>query len=224
MRATSAVNVRFFRQYMPIMKPLRSLMILIAAILSIPQLAQAQTYSTDALADLRFMIEEEKLAGDVYRVFGGLYPTIKPFQNIPNSETQHYNALVGQANNIGLYIGDLTSLPAGQYLSTDLQTLYGSLVAYGSTSSFAALTVGKNIELKDIDDLSLAMTRIPATSSLYTVYGNLRNASNNHLNAFNTWLAVTPPPPVPEPETYAMMIAGLGMIAGIARRRRTNAG
>lgn len=186
--------------------------------------ARAQTYSADALADLRFMIEEEKLAGDVYRVFGSLYPTIKPFQNIPNSETQHYNALVGQANNIGLYIGDLTSLSAGHYLSTDLQSLYGSLVAYGSTSSFAALTVGKNIEFKDIDDLSLAISRIPATSSLYTVYGNLRNASNNHLNAFNTWLAKTPAPipPVPEPETYAMMLAGLGMIAGIARRRRSN--
>lgn len=182
--------------------------------------ASAQTYSTESLADLRFMIEEEKLAGDVYRVFGGLYPTIKPFQNIPKSEATHFNALIGQANGIGLNVGDLTSLSAGHYLSTDLQSLYGSLVAYGSTSSFAALSVGKAIELKDIDDLNLAMSRIPATSSLYTVYGNLRNGSNNHLNAFNTWLAVTPAPPVPEPETYAMMLAGLGMIGAITRRRK----
>jgi hypothetical protein len=185
--------------------------------------AGAQTYSAESLADLRFMIEEEKLAGDVYRVFGSLYPTIKPFQNIPNSETTHYNALVGQANNIGLFIGDLTSLSAGHYLSTDLQSLHGSLVSYGSTSSFAALSVGKAIELKDIDDLNLAMSRIPTTSSLYTVYGNLRNGSNNHLNAFNNWLAMTPPPPtppVPEPETYAMMMAGLGMIGAITRRRK----
>ena len=182
--------------------------------------ASAQTYSDQAKADLRFMIEEEKLAGDVYRVFGTLYTDIMPFRNIPKSETTHFNALVGQASGMGLYVGDLTSLSAGHYLNTDLQSLYNSLIAYGSTSSFAALTVGKNIELKDIDDLNLAMSHIDSTSSLYTVYGNLRNGSNNHLNAFNNWLAMTPPPPVPEPETYAMMLAGLGMISAIARRRK----
>ena len=201
---------------------LRPLAVL-AVMLSVTHTAQAQTYSPEALADLRFMIEEEKLAGDVYRVFGGLYPTIMPFKNIPKSETTHFNVLVGQASNAGLYVGDLTSLSAGHYLSTDLQSLYNSLVTYGSTSSFAALTVGKNIELKDIDDLNLAMSRISTTSSLYSVYGNLKNGSYNHLNAFNNWLAVTPPPPVPEPENYAMLLAGLGLISAIARRRHVSA-
>ena len=184
--------------------------------------AQSETFSDQSKADLRFMIEEEKLAGDVYRVFGGLYPTIKPFQNIPKSETTHFNALVGQANLIGLDVTDLTSLSAGHYLSTDLQSLYTSLVNYGSTSSFAALTVGKNIELKDIDDLDLAMSRISTSSSLYTVYGNLKNGSYNHLNAFNNWLAMTPPPPVPEPETYAMLLAGLALL-GYRTRRHASA-
>lgn len=200
---------------------LRPLAVL-AVMLSVTHTAQAQTYSSEALADLRFMIEEEKLAGDVYRVFGGLYPTIKPFQNIPKSETMHFNALVNQATLAGLGVSDLTSLSAGVYKSTDLQSLYGTLVAYGSTSSFAALTVGRDVELKDIDDLTVAMANIPASSSLYSVYGNLRSGSYNHLNAFNTWLAKTPAPtaPVPEPETYAMLLAGLGLIAGIARRRK----
>ena len=181
--------------------------------------AQAQTYSDQAKADLRFMIEEEKLAGDVYRVFGSLYPTLKPFQNIPKSETTHFNALLGQANLIGLDVTDLTSLAAGHYQSTDLQSLYSSLVSYGSTSSFAALTVGKNVELKDIDDLNAAMAGISTSSSLYGVYGNLKNASYNHLNAFNNWLAITPAPPVPEPETYAMLLAGLALLGYRARRQ-----
>ena len=46
----------------------------------IPGISQAAstTYSTEAIADLRFMIEEEKLARDVYLAFGSFYPTIKP--------------------------------------------------------------------------------------------------------------------------------------------------
>ncbi|UCV20914.1 PEP-CTERM sorting domain-containing protein [Ferribacterium limneticum] len=46
------------------------------------------------------------------------------------------------------------------------------------------------------------------------------NASYNHLNAFNTWLARTPVPAVPEPETYAMLLAGLAIVGGVARRNQ----
>jgi hypothetical protein len=185
-------------------------------------IAQAETYSAQAIADLRFMIEEEKLARDVYLSFGVLYPTIMPFKNIPNSEQTHFNTLVTQAGLAGVNVSDLTSLPSNTFQDATLQSLFSTLVAQGSTSSFAALTVGKNIELKDIDDLNLAMSRISSSSSLYTAYGNLRNGSNNHLNAFNTWLARTPAP-VPEPETYAMMLAGLGILAAVARRRVSSA-
>jgi hypothetical protein len=181
--------------------------------------AQAQTYSPEAISDLRYMIEEEKLAGDVYRAFGVLYPTIKPFQNIPKSEDQHVATLVTQAGLAGMNVSDLTSLPANTFLNTSLQSLFTSLVAQGSTSSFAALSVGRDIELLDIDDLTNAMAKISTSSSLYGAYGSLRNASYNHLNAFNRHLAMVPPP-VPEPETYAMLLAGLGLMGLVARRRR----
>ncbi len=189
----------------------------LAALLS-AQEAVAEVYTSAAVADLRFMIEEEKLAGDVYRAFGSLYPTIKPFQNIPKSETTHFNALVSQAQTAGIDVSDLTTLAGSHYANAELQALYSSLVLQGSSSSFAALTVGKNIELKDISDLTAAMAILPTNTSLYTVYGNLRNASNNHLNAFNTWLAVTPAPAVPEPETSAMLMAGLGLLVTLKRR------
>ena len=185
--------------------------------------AQAQSYSPEAIDSLRYMIEEEKLAGDVYRSFGVLYPTIMPFKNIPRSEDMHMATLLGQANAIGLDVSDLTSLAAGQFQNPTLQSLYLNLVAQGSTSSFAALTVGKNIELLDIADLTAARALIPMDSTLYTSYGSLMNASYNHLNAFNTWLAKTPVPAVPEPETYAMLLAGLAIVGGVARRRTRSA-
>lgn len=183
-------------------------------------IAQAETYSTEAITDLRHMIEEEKLARDVYLSFAPLYPDLKPFQKIPNSENTHYNTLVTQAGLAGVDVSDLTSLPANTFHDATLQSLFSSLVAQGSTSSFAALSVGKAIELLDIDDLTNAMAKISATSSLYNAYNNLRNGSYNHLNAFNNWLAVTPAP-VPEPETYAMFMAGLGLMGFIARHRKT---
>lgn len=194
---------------------------------SAPALAQS-TYSPEAVDQLRYMIEEEKLAGSVYRALGELYPGIKPFQNIPKSEDQHYNVLVAQANQAGINVSDLTGLSATTFLNQDLQTLYGTLVSQGSASSFAALTVGKNIEILDIEDLNKARALVSTNSSLYTAYGNLINASQNHLQAFNTWLAKTPAPvqslaqtpAVPEPESYAMFIAGLGMLGAIARRKK----
>jgi hypothetical protein len=48
----------------------------------------------------------------------------------------------------------------------------------------------------------------------------LRAGSVNHLNAFNNWLTFTPAPAVPEPETYALMLAGLALVGGVARRRK----
>lgn len=44
-------------------------------------------------------------------------------------------------------------------------------------------------------------------------------------NSQQSWISqahlVLPTAPVPEPETYAMLLAGLGLMAGVARRRKT---
>lgn len=50
-------------------------------------------------------------------------------------------------------------------------------------------------------------------------YGDISGstATFSHVNWINS---IVNPAPVPEPETYALMLAGLGVVAGIARRRR----
>jgi len=206
------------------MKLSKMLATLAVTTLSATGVAHADTYSPDAISTLRYMIEEEKLAGDVYRSFGALYPTIKPFINIPKSEDTHLAKLVGEAALAGVSVTDLTTLPANTFQNQALQSLFASLVAKGSTSSFAALTVGRDIELMDIVDLDAAMLGVPMTSTLYTTYGQLRAGSVNHLNAFNYWLTFTPAPAVPEPETYALMLAGLGLVSVTVKRRKSRSG
>lgn len=39
-------------------------------------------------------------------------------------------------------------------------------------------------------------------------------------HGFNVGVAGVAPPPVPEPETYAMMMAGLGLLGAVVRRRK----
>lgn len=61
----------------------------------------ATTDSEDTNSELLYMIEEEKLAGDIYAAFYDIYG-LKVFDNIARSEDRHFDALVNQAENLGL--------------------------------------------------------------------------------------------------------------------------
>jgi hypothetical protein len=141
----------------------------------------------ESAASLRFMIQEEKLAGDLYEAFAD-QTGLRTFDRIAAAEDKHMNTLIDLAEKAGINVDDLIALPAGEFADAELQTMYDSLLASGSVSTDAALTVGREVELADIADLSAAIEGF-AEPALVGVYSKLLSGSEHHLAAFDSWLA-----------------------------------
>jgi len=132
---------------------------------------------------LVFMIEEEKLARDVY---GHLYELwdINQFQNIKQSEQSHMDAV---ENLLKLYEMEYTIMQTGIFQNAELQNIYNGLIAKGETSFIDALTVGAIIEDLDIKDLEDWMLKIE-NPEINNVFASLQCGSRNHLRAFTASL------------------------------------
>ena len=159
-------------------------------------------------AGLTYMREEEKLAHDVYVTLFNQWQ-LPIFQNIANSEQTHTDAVLTLLQRYGLP-DPAAGNGVGVFADATLQSLYDQLVAQGSQSLTAALTVGATIEDLDIVDLQ---TRITQTnqSDIRQVYTNLLRGSGNHLRAFTKLLAqqsgVTYQPQYLDQASYAAIIA-----------------
>lgn len=136
--------------------------------------------TTSEIDGLLFMLEEEKLAGDVYRYFYELWGD-SVFQNIASSEDMHTQAVQELLETFG--VEGLDSAQPGVFQNTDLQALYDQLIEQGSASQKDALLVSAAIEEIDILDLDQYLAE---TDNAYVikVYENLRRGSENHLRAF----------------------------------------
>lgn len=141
------------------------------------------TYSDEVVAELLYMIEEEKLARDVYEAFQEMYG-LSVFENIAASEDKHFVALIGQAQSLGIDTDQFVFAEAGSFENPELQELYETLIETGSTSLTSALEVGSTIEKKDISDIAAAMDDVEG-STLARVYANLLAGSESHLVAFD---------------------------------------
>ncbi len=141
--------------------------------------------SAEEAAGIRYMREEEKLARDVYY---RLYEQwdLPIFSNIGSSEQTHTDAVKALIDKYGLE--DPASSAAGTFSNAELQMLYDTLVAEGSTSLQAALEVGAAIEEIDILDLQNYLAETD-NEDVRLVYENLMKGSRNHLRAFVTTLA-----------------------------------
>jgi hypothetical protein len=144
-------------------------------------LAAQGTLTSSQKADLVSMVEEEKLAHDVYVALAAEYPADYQFARIANAETMHQTALRTLLTRYA--IADPTAgLPAGEFSTSGFQTLYDGLVAQATTAA-NALDAGIAVEKRDIADLTSALNGL-AAPDVTQVYTNLRNASQHHLAAF----------------------------------------
>ena len=139
------------------------------------------TLDSNEEASLQYMVQEEKLAHDVYVTLGNTW-NLPIFDRIAASESQHVSAIQTLLSRYG--VSDPTSgLGVGEFADSEFTALYNDLVARGEESADAAMQVGVDIEKLDIADLS---DRLATTdqADVVTVFEHLQTASNHHLAAF----------------------------------------
>lgn len=150
--------------------------------------ASATGLSGSEVDGLVFMIEEEKLARDVYLTLGDLWG-LQIFSNIASAEQTHMDAVLGLVDTYGL-VDPVGENAVGVFVDPDLQALYNDLIATGSESREAALEVGAVIEEVDIEDLENYLNETTAPD-VRMVYERLLSGSENHLRAFVSQLEVS---------------------------------
>lgn len=140
-----------------------------------------ETPSPAERSTLLFMIEEEKLARDVYDLF---YETWrKPiFDNIAASEENHMYALRVLLNKYAITDPSL-DYDAGHFQNQELRELYLNLTTKGQRSYEKALEMGAMIEEMGIADLILAQQETDK-QDINLLYDHLQSASANHLRIF----------------------------------------
>jgi len=144
------------------------------------QLPEITSAEQDALY---FMLEEEKLAKDVYAYLGAHWGH-NTFINIERSESSHVNAVISLLNAYDL---EFQLAEAGTFHDSALQELYYNLIAQGETDMVAALNVGATIEDLDIADLETYLNSI-SNPLIANTFSNLQCGSRNHLRAFSSSL------------------------------------
>ncbi len=147
---------------------------------SAPEAQAAEDY-----AALQYLIEEEKLAHDVYLTLYQQWGS-KVFGNILESETTHQQRVEDLLDSFA--VEDPRDSELGVFNDPELQSLYDNLIAKGLTSAVDAFEVGVIIEEKDIADIQvqLATTTDP---QIRLVLESLLKGSQNHLAAFNKQLS-----------------------------------
>lgn len=143
--------------------------------------ATAAELSEEEVNGIKFMMEEEKLARDVYiRLYEKWNQ--QTFKNISESEETHIGAVRSLTEKYGIDI-DFYNDEVGEFTDEKLLGLYIDLVAQGEESLIGALKVGALIEEIDILDLEEYVGQTK-NNDISLVYDNLIRGSRNHLRSF----------------------------------------
>jgi len=164
-------------------KSVRTLVVLalIAGIGLAPSANAATKPTTAQKLQLQYIVEEEKLARDVYAYLATNVTTQK-FSNITRSEQVHMDQIAAVLKAYNFFNPTLSRAP-GVFRDAKLQALYNDLIAKGSVDFLSAMGVGVAIEELDISDLAKMMgVAMPADMKL--ALDNLMRGSVNHLAAF----------------------------------------
>jgi hypothetical protein len=145
--------------------------------------AAAPTYlTTTQKAQLKYLVEEEKLARDVYTYLSAQVTTRK-FANIARSEQTHMNYIATLLTKYKLW-NPTTNRKAGVFYNQEIQELYNTLTAEGSVGVVEAFGVGVKVEEVDIASLEELLLKTMPTD-VKAALDLLLAASYNHLEAFS---------------------------------------
>lgn len=147
-----------------------------------PDTGSATSQSTEQ--QLLYLIEEEKMAHDVYTVLYDKYGA-RVFGNILQSESTHQSRVLTLLEDRN--IADPRKAAVGEFTNQDLQMLYDDLIAKGMKSEKDAYEVGVMIEEVDIADITKQLETASDVDVIQTLE-DLRRGSENHLRAFNRQL------------------------------------
>ena len=155
---------------------------LIAAVGFAPMANAATRPTTAQKLQLQYLVEEEKLARDVY-LYMAANVTSSKFANIARAEQMHMD-LIGDVLKTYKFYNPTTVRAEGVFRNTTLQALYKSLIAKGSTDIWAAYQVGIEIETLDIADLRTDLEN-PMPADMKYALDRLLAGSLSHLSAFS---------------------------------------
>ena len=147
----------------------------------LPAQAATPTVSATTKAQLLYLVEEEKLARDVYAALDAVSVSPK-FKNISGSEQTHMDAVAVLLKTYGIK-NPTIGKAAGEFTDKSLTALYKTLVAKGKLSELDAISVGILIEEKDLADLATLSKTVKKTD-IKTAIAFLKKGSENHLAAF----------------------------------------
>ncbi len=140
------------------------------------------TLTTTQKAQLKFLVEEEKMARDIY-LYLATKTTTRKFSNIARSEQTHMNYMAVLLTKYKLW-NPTTNRKAGVFYNQDIQKLYNTLIAEGSVGVLEAYGVGVKVEEVDIASLEELLVN-PMPADVKAALDLLLAASYNHLEAFS---------------------------------------